>query len=44
MLRSLIEKELCVVTENFKRKEKGVIRQNHYDFMNVLNETNFFEV
>ena len=49
-LQQVIKKELqerlanaAVVTENFKRKEEDVIRQNHYDPMTVLDEKNFFE-
>ena len=44
-LQPIIKKELqerlanaAVVTENFKRKEEDVIRQNHYDLMAVLDE------
>ena len=29
--------------ENFTRKEEDVIRQNHNDLMNLLDETNLFE-
>ena len=49
-LQQVIKKELqdrlanaALVTENFKRKEEDVIRQNHYDPMTVLDEKNFFE-
>ena len=48
-LHPLIEKKLreglanaAVVMENFTRKEKDIIRQNHDDVMTVLDETNFF--
>ena len=49
-LHPLIEKELreglsnaAVVTENFKGKDKDVIRQNHHNLMPVLDETNLFK-
>ena len=49
-LQPLIENELrgglanaAVVTENFKRKEKDLIRENHLHLMTVINETSFFE-
>ena len=48
-LHPLIEKLLeglanaAVVLENFTRKEKDVIRQNHHNLMTVLDKTNFFE-
>ena len=49
-LQPAIKKELqerlanaAVVTENFKRKEEDVIRQNHYDLMTVLDKKNFFK-
>ena len=49
-LHPLIEKELregiansAVVTENFKPKEKDLIRQKHHDLMTALEKKTFFD-
>ena len=46
----IIEKKLrerlvnaAVMTKNFTRKEKDVIRENHDNIMTVLDAVNFFE-
>lgn len=46
----IIEKKLrerlvnaAVMTKDFTRKEKGVIRENHDNIMTVLDAINFFE-